>query len=259
MSVALGDRRPERRWFAAGAAGIIGLCPPSSGFAMAISESFDRAAPSYDALRQWLIPCFDDFYDAALTLLGDSAGTAPEVLDLGAGTGLLSAKVLERFPGARLTLIDLSDGMLAQARRRFEALPEGRVALVAGDYTAEELGGPYDAVVSGLSIHHLEDDAKQALFRRVFRALRPGGVFVNADQVAGPTLGRDALYRALWLQSVRAAGVAEAELDAARERMTHDRLAPLAAQLKWLAEAGFVEVDCGFKHWSFVVYAGVKP
>ena len=226
---------------------------------MAISDAFDRAAPSYDALRRRLIPCFDDFYEAALVLLGDAAGKAPRVLDLGAGTGLLAARVLERFPEAKVTLIDLSEGMLDRARCRFAALPSAQVTLVAADYTAGDLGGPFDAVVSALSIHHLEDPAKRALFRHVLQALRPGGVFVNADQVAGPTLARDALYRALWLQAVRAAGVSETDLAAARERMTHDRLSPLAAQLGWLADAGFTEVDCGYQQWSFAVYAGLRP
>ncbi len=226
---------------------------------MAIADSFDRAAAGYDALRRKLIPCFDDFYEAALTLLGDAVGRAPRVLDLGAGTGLLSALTLERFPEARLTLVDLSEGMLDRARLRFDRLPEERVGFVIADYAEADLGGPYDAVISALSIHHLEDPAKRLLFRRAFAALRPGGVFVNADQVAGPTLARDAHYRALWLRAVREAGVSEEDLAAARERMTHDRLAPLAAQLGWLAEAGFADVDCAYKQWSFVVYAGTRP
>ena len=226
---------------------------------MAIADSFDRAAAGYDALRRKLIPCFDDFYEAALTVLGDAAGRAPQVLDLGAGTGLLSALVLERFPEARLTLVDLSEGMLDQARLRFDRLPEGRVEFVVGDYAEGDLGGPYDAVISALSIHHLEDPDKRGLFHRVYDALRPGGLFVNADQVAGPTLARDAHYRALWLLAVREAGVSDEELEAARERQTHDRLAPLAAQMGWLAEAGFAEVDCAYKQWSFAVYAGVRP
>ena len=230
---------------------------------MTLSAAFNRAAPSYDALRRQLIPCFDDFYGAALTLLGDSAGLAPRILDLGAGTGLLSALVLERFPEARLTLVDAAAAMLNQARTRFDGLAPGRVTLVVGDYTEANLGvpmgPPYDAVISALSIHHLENPAKRALFRHVFQTLRPGGVFVNADQVAGPTLARDALYRALWLTAVRAAGLSEADLTAARERMIHDRLAPLTAQLTWLAEAGFTEIDCGYQHWSFAVYAGIRP
>ena len=149
--------------------------------------------------------------------------------------------------------------MLDRARLRFDRQPAGRVEFVVGDYAEADLGGPYDAVVSALSIHHLEDPAKRALFRRAFLALRPGGLFVNADQVAGPTLARDAHYRALWLRAVRRAGVGEEDLAAARERMTHDRHAPLAAQMGWLAEAGFVEVDCAYKQWSFAVYSGTRP
>jgi tRNA (cmo5U34)-methyltransferase len=42
-------------------------------------------------------------------------------------------------------------------------------------------------VVSALAIHHLDDDAKQDLNARVREVLRPGGVFVNAEQVRGPT------------------------------------------------------------------------
>lgn len=110
---------------------------------MAISDAFDRAAPSYDALRRRLIPCFDDFYAAALTLLGDAAGKAPRVLDLGAGTGLLSALILDRFPHARLTLIDLSEGMLALARRRFGGLAPDQVTMIAADYVETPLQGPY--------------------------------------------------------------------------------------------------------------------
>ncbi len=226
---------------------------------MALAQSFDQAAPTYDALRRALIPCFDDFYETALTLLGDAVGREPRVLDLGAGTGLLSALVLERLPGARLALIDLSDGMMDQARLRFDRCPADQVGFVVADYTEAELGGPYDAVVSALSIHHLETAAKRALFHRVFKVLRPGGVFINADQVAGPTLGRDAHYRALWLLAVRGAGVTEVQLAAARDRMKYDRLAPLAAQLAWLAEAGFADVDCAYKHWGFAVYAGIRP
>ena len=55
---------------------------------------------------------------------------------------------------------------------------------------------------------------------------------------AGPTLARDAHYRALWLLAVREAGVPEEELAAARERMTHDRFAPLAAQLTACSRIG---------------------
>lgn len=223
---------------------------------MTIADSFNRAAGQYDGLRRALIPCFDDFYGTAAALLGDASDAPLRVLDLGAGTGLLSAFVRELFPAARITLLDLADDMLAVARRRFEGDPN--VDYRTADYADGDLGGPYDAVVSALSIHHLEHPAKQALFRRIFTVLAPGGRFVNADQAEGPTPALAKLYDETWVRQVRANGVGDAEFAAARQRQTFDRMAPLADQLRWLTEAGFTDVDCTYKNWSFVVYGGWK-
>jgi tRNA (cmo5U34)-methyltransferase len=120
------------------------------------------------------------------------------------------------------------------------------------------LGGPFDAVVSALSIHHCDDAAKRDLFRRCHAALVPDGVFVNAEQVAGPTPALEAAYDRAWLAAARRAGATDAEIAGARTRMAEDRCATLAAQLDWLAGAGFADVDCWFKDGRFAVYAGRK-
>lgn len=224
---------------------------------MTVQDSFNRAAPTYDALRRTLIPCFDDFYGTAVDLLALAPDEPRRILDLGAGTGLLSAFVRARFPQARITLLDLADDMLAMARRRFEG--DGLVDFRTADYGVDDLGGPYDAVVSALSIHHLEHPAKQALFRRVLAVLAPGGRFVNADQAQGPTPALADLYDTVWVRQVHARGVSDAEFAAARQRQTFDRMAPLADQIRWLSEAGFADADCAYKNWSFVVYSGLRP
>jgi len=131
--------------------------------------------------------------------------------------------------------------------------------IVVGDYAAMKLGGPFDAVVSALSIHHCEDEAKRTLFGAIFSTLKPGGVFVNAEQVLGPTPEIEEDYARTWLDQVRAAGAGEDEIAAAQGRMREDRCAPLDAQLGWLRESGFVAVDCRFKDGRFAVYSGRRP
>lgn len=228
-----------------------------------LAQLFDAGASSYDAARRNLVPCFDAFYSSALDIIGEwaagASAPAPAVLDLGAGTGLFSAMVAARLPDARIHLVDVSDAMLAEARRRFADKPASSVAFEARDYADGGLGGPWDLVISALSIHHLADDAKRSLFARVFEALRPGGLFVDADQVLGPTPAAETRYRKLWDEAVLGSGLDRREYERAVERMRHDRCAPLEKQLDWLRAAGFAEVDCAFKHWRFAVYFGLRP
>jgi tRNA (cmo5U34)-methyltransferase len=208
----------------------------------------------YDAPRRRLVPDFDRFYGTAAALVAELAGDAPRVLDLGAGTGLLSAAVLEAVPDAEVTLLDGAAPMLAVARQRL-----GDVPMLVADLADPLPAGPFDAVVSALAIHHLEDAAKRELFARVLAVLRPGGVFVNAEQVAGRTPWHQARYEATHEADARALGTDDAEWDAALGRMAHDLCSPVEDQVAWLAEAGFDPVDVAFQRSRFAVYFGVAP
>jgi tRNA (cmo5U34)-methyltransferase len=115
------------------------VSPDNSG----VKAEFDRAARTYDAVRRQLIPCFDDFYGMVARMIPFGRDDVFDVLDLGAGTGLISALVHERFPKARLRLIDISDEMLARARERFAGASDVRIAV--SDYSVEPLPGKFDA------------------------------------------------------------------------------------------------------------------
>lgn len=214
---------------------------------------FDLHARDYDALRRRLVPAFDGFYGAALDALGLAQRPLRRVLDLGAGTGLLAAMVARAHPGAGLVLLDGAGEMLGQARER---LGDRRATYVTADLGDPLPGGPWDAVISALAIHHLDDAGKRDLFARVHDALAPGGMFVNAEQILGPTPELDAVYLRRHRADALALGATEAEWGAALARMDHDRCATVADQLAWLAEAGFTEVDAPWRSGRFAVLAG---
>lgn len=216
-----------------------------------IKDQFNEIASKYDTQRKKLIPCFDDFYQIAASLV-PSGKDAPYILDLGAGTGLFSSLVMKQHPDAKLTLIDLSEGMLDIARQRFGfANPD--VTYIAADYTQFEYPHAYDYIISSLSIHHLEDAQKYELYKRIFSLLKPGGVFVNADQVLGSSPFLDNLYRSDWKTKIEATDLTPDALQAAYERTKLDKMAPLDQQLNWLREIGFADVDCVYKYYNFVV------
>lgn len=216
-------------------------------------QVFDNTASTYDRDRARLIPGCDTFYRWAVDLIPDGAS---EIVDLGAGSGLLTVLVRQRFPLAHIHLIDFSAAMLDRARERLAG--DANLTFTQADYATEPLPARVCAVVSSLSIHHLDDPGKARIFQRVYEALRPGGVFVNAEQVAGPTPELDARYRELWLRQVRAAGAGEQQIADSLYRQQEDRCADVGRQLLWMRQAGFADADCWYKEARFAVIAGTK-
>jgi len=216
--------------------------------------AFDVTASTYDTDRAKLIPCYDAFYRRTTDLI---AHDARKVLDLGAGTGLLSTFVRQWYPSAHIHLMDISAPMIDLARQRLA--DDTNVTFEVADYATADLGGPYDSIVSALSIHHLDDEAKRALFGKIFKALRPGGTFVNAEQVAGPTPEIDARYKQLWLEQVREAGATPQQIADSLYRQQDDRCACVEDQLNWMRRSGFTDADCWFKDNRFAVLSGTRP
>lgn len=219
---------------------------------------FDRWVDTYDAERRVLVPCFDAFYATAAELAALGRSGAVRVLDLGAGTGLLAGELATALPTASFTLLDEAPAMLARAAERLAPLGD-RVETVVADLRDPLPEGPFDVIASALAIHHLDDEGKADLYARAADALAPGGVLVNAEQVAGPTPSLDRRYRERWDAHVRALGATDVVLAAAAARMTIDRPASVPAQLAMLRAAGLTDVDCFFRSWRFAVIAGWKP
>jgi SAM-dependent methyltransferase len=163
-------------------------------------------------------------------------------LDLGTGDGRMLALVRSRHPDAAAIGLDSSETMLARAATRFGGDP-----LV--ELHTHELGvplaetGPFDAVVSGLAIHHLEDGRKRELFGEIHALLAPDGVFANLDLVRSASPRLHERFRR--------------EIGRTEDDPT-DRLADLTKQLGWLSEAGFGEVECHFMWLELALLVAVK-
>ena len=204
-----------------------------------------------------------------------AGGRAPvgRFLDLGAGDGALSAALLSRYPEAEPVLVDFSPLMLAAARERLAPLT-ARAAVIDADLAtpawrdAVAAYAPFDAIVSGLAIHHLEDTRKRALYGELCNLLLPGGAFAHIEHVAAESgwisnAFDEAMIDAIWAHGRRAnPALSRAEAVATYEsRPDRDanRLAPLATQLDWLREAGFVEVAAPFRWYELAVFGGYRP
>ncbi|MFJ3724103.1 methyltransferase domain-containing protein [Streptomyces sp. NPDC090045] len=137
-----------------------------------IERGYDLLAPKFDR-TPFRTP--DRMLDAVEETLAQREGTFGAGLDVCCGTGA-AIGMLHRLCRDRVTGVDLSAGMLAEARR---AHPDERVDFVRADARAlpPALGDAYDLAVSFGAFGHFLPAERPALFSGVHRALRPGGVF----------------------------------------------------------------------------------
>lgn len=215
----------------------------------------EGAAGTSDELRRRLVPCFDLLYGAVVDVVAAAVPDAPRILDLAAGSGLLSLLLAQAIPKVELTALESSPERLAEAARRLTEAEVHHQALAWSPDTALP-GGPYDAVVAALALHKLLDEDKRDVIAKVRQVLAPDGIFVVADYVAGPSLHLDDLYHQLWLRQLRQLGVPPQDVEAAVHEMVFDHPAPVEDQLSWMTAAGMRDVDCFFKQLRFAVIGG---
>jgi tRNA (cmo5U34)-methyltransferase len=133
----------------------------------------DWKPENYLELIRSEVPRYDDLQAAAVA----AVPFAPErVLELGMGTGETTRRLIEAHPESWVIGLDSSPNMVFRAREDYDDVQLARIEDPLPD-------GPWDLVISVLSIHHLTSEQKQNLFRRVreeSKALVIGDV-VKAD------------------------------------------------------------------------------
>jgi len=115
-----------------------------------------------------------------------SPGTSRSLLDVGGGSGTYTIAFLRAVPNLRATLFDLPEVIeMARERLRKEDLLD-RVSLVAGSYYLQEFPEGHDLALISAIIHSNSLEENLELYRKVFRALKPGGRILIRDHVMNP-------------------------------------------------------------------------
>lgn len=223
---------------------------------MRIDDQFNLVAREYDKNRRRFIPCFDDFYKGTTEFLVSIIPALKRVLDLGAGTGILTSFWYALLPKADYVLVDIAEQMLNVAKERFEGA--SNVAFEVHDYRTSLPDMEFDAVISALSIHHLEHAEKRALFCRIYDKLPAGGIFVNYDQFCAETEMVSSMLNRYWTDGLQYSGLSEEDIARWRERKALDRECSVCDETAWLKQAGFVHVQCIYTHQKFSVIMAIK-
>ncbi len=222
-----------------------------------------HVAASFADRRRSLVPLLELQEDVIARVLAGNARPIRRFLDLGAGAGAVSELVLATQPESAGVLVDFSEPMLERVAATL-ADYDGRWEVVRGDLSQSSWqdalpAGDYDAVVSGLAIHHLSAARKRELFAEAFALLAPGGVFANMDYVA-----IDGPLRGLFDEQMAANASHEAAEHAGEAQDVdfdgdEDQPDTVAEQLSWLRDAGFEQTEVHFKWAEAAVFGGIRP
>jgi SAM-dependent methyltransferase len=154
--------------------------------------------------------------------------SAGRLLDVGSGPGTYPVEFCRRHPHLQVSIFDLPGTLEVTRRHLAESGLEDRIRLVPGDYRHDPLPGGFDIVFLSNVIHGEDEETNQALMRKVYEALEPGGRVLIKDHVtdeSGTSPAAAALFSIAMLLFTRGRDYAYAEIRA------------------WLLEAGFARVS----------------
>lgn len=219
------------------------------------------------------IPMAQEQIGIMMSILKTREQPIEKFLDLGCGDGILGAAILSEFPSARGVFVDFSEPMLEQAREQlkdyasqlaFENIDYGDPAWI----NKIQALGPFDAIVSGYSIHHQPNARKRQIYDEIFSLLKPEGWFINIEHVASAAQLNIDLFENHYVAvryaiEQRDGGARTFDQIAEEYKNRPDKaaniLAPAELQCDWLREIGYEEVDCYFRIYELAVFGGRKP
>lgn len=233
-------------------------------------EVFANTADFDTGIRQ-LLPRYNEMLEV-ITLCVPS--TSRRILELGCGTGELSLKILNRYPDAQIIALDYSPRMLQFAQDKITAAKYQQrwtgIQADFGDWANNpenlpknlDISSEFDACVSSLAIHHLQDEMKWKLFERIAASLCQKGCFWNADPILPESPALAEVYKAAreeWsVQQGSNLTEIRAKLGASSTQgySSQDQLASLDAHLQMLSKAGFKTVAVPWKYYGLAVFGG---
>jgi len=228
------------------------------------SEETSRTFINYG---QYIVPQRDYQMQVIATLLS-RLNDSNAILEICCGEGLLAEVLLDKFPAITVQGLDGSVEMLQRARERLARFGDRFRSDIFDLASAawRKPGFKINAVVSSMAIHHLTGPQKQELFMDVNRLLMPNGVFIIADIVEHPSdmgkhLAAETLDEVVRERALELDGNTTAFEFFRKEGWNIfryldpediDKPSPLFDQLKWLDQAGFVNIDI---HWMLAGHA----
>ena len=203
-----------------------------------MSDFFEARLDGYDDHMMTNIECASEFYPFTAKQLPTAENC--HVLDLGCGTGLELQEYYKLNSSAKVTGIDLSQGMLTELRRKFVGK---NITLILDSYFDVPLGeNVFDAAVSVESLHHFTKEEKIPLYAKLHTALKENGYFILTDYFSLSD-DEEEMHRQNLIALKTEQGITDDEF------YNYDTPLTVKHEIEALLEAGFSNVEV-LNHWG---------
>jgi tRNA (cmo5U34)-methyltransferase len=222
-----------------------------------VTDFYDKLSKEYTQLIAKCVPKYDEMLISLFCYLPKDF-KPKKILDLGCGTGNLTALILSKFPNAEVYALDISPEILNQCKVRFKE--HSNVFYIEQgfkDLTFED--NYFDLIVSSIAIHHVNDVTKVNLYQKIKEILKPRGIFEFADQTYGSTEEIYQTHLQRWKAAAFELGSTQENWDMWMKHQTeHDYHSPVLWHIKELEKTGFKNVDVLWKNIMWLVLYGEK-
>jgi tRNA (cmo5U34)-methyltransferase len=222
-----------------------------------VTNFYNQLSTEYTQLIAKCVPKYDEMlYNLFCYLPKDFK--PKKILDLGCGTGNLTALVLAKFPDADIYALDISPEILNQCKERFK--DHNNIFYVEQGFENLTFDDNYfDLIVSSIAIHHINDDAKVNLYRKIYDVLKPNGIFEFADQTYGATEEIYQTHLKRWKKAAFELGSSQENWDMwMKHQKQHDFHSPVLWHINNLEKTGFKNVDVLWKNIMWLVLYAEK-
>jgi len=211
----------------------------------------------YDTQISCILPYYSSFHQETINLV-KSLPSSPKVwMDTGCGTGSLVSKAIEEFPYTKFLLVDPSEGMLDQARRKLSSYPAGRLEFLTASHTQEfsqKLEEKPDVITAIQCHHYLSREGRIRATSVCYDLLKEGGVFITFENTRPLTEEGITIGKRYWRNFQLSCGRSEEEVETHLERFDTEYFPiTLEEHLELLRETGFKTVEL---FWYSYMQAG---
>ena len=222
-----------------------------------------------DGVRQFF-PLANEQLDTIARIVEKYNPSINDFLDLGCGDGFVGYFIQELYPNSHGVFLDGSNEMIKKAKAKNSGNHCDYVVQDFGNsdwMKSLEVNKSFDLIISGYSIHHINNDKKKRLYSDIYNLLNPNGIFLNLEHVSSPSENLEEMFGDLFEDKMMEyqKSIGEEKNREEIKEIYHDpdhkllnKLESVEEQCDWLREIGFQEVDCYLKIFELALFGGIK-